>query len=182
MLDIWGASSPETLAFFLYGVIESWFSETYTKDIPSSLEHMPKETRNDVGFVCFLLEIHKTLEVGMVFCLVCCGSERNIDVFTSHPLIEIVFDLSKAKLDMIFNLPKKRLTTVWTKATVAIGSMLSSENSGWMAPSSSLFLNQILLIRVWIRGARKMPVFNIGSYAQHVSCGMIYACDRVPCK
>ena len=96
--------------------------------------------------------------------------------------IEIVFDLSKAKLDMIFNLPKKRLTTIWTKATVAIGSMLSSENSGWMAPSSSLFLSQILLIRVWIRGARKMPVFNVGSYAQNVSCGMIYACDRVPCK
>ena len=85
MLDIWGASSPETLARFLYGVIESWFSETYTKDVPSGLEHMPKETRNDVGFVCFLLEIHETLEVGTVFCLVCCGSERNIDVFNQSP-------------------------------------------------------------------------------------------------
>ena len=81
---------------------ESWFSKTYTNDIPSSLEHMSKETRNDVSLVCFLLEIHETLEVCTVFCLVCHGSERNIDVFTSHPLIEIVFNLSKAKLEMMF--------------------------------------------------------------------------------
>jgi len=108
MLDTWGAPSPETLACFLYGAIESWFSETFTKDVLSGLEHMP-ETRNDVGFMRFLLEIHETLEVGTVFRLVRCGSERNIDVFTSHPFIEIVFDLSKAKLDMIFNLPNKDL-------------------------------------------------------------------------
>ena len=70
---------------------------------------MSKETRNDVSLACFLLEIYETLEVGMVFCLVHHGSERNIDVFTSHPLIKIVFNLSKAKLEMMFvQLPKKK--------------------------------------------------------------------------
>ena len=87
---------------------ESWFSETYANDIPSSLEHMSKEIRNDVSLACFL-KIHEMLEVCTVFCLVCHGSERNINVFNSHPLIEIVFNLSKAKLEMMFvQLPKKK--------------------------------------------------------------------------
>ena len=63
---------------------------------------MSKETRNDVSLMCFLLKIHKMLEVGIVFQLVHHGSEGNIDMFTSHPLSEIVFDLSKAKLEMMF--------------------------------------------------------------------------------
>jgi len=66
-----------------------------------------KETRNDVSLVRFLLKIHETFEVGTVFRLVCRSSERNVDVFTRHPLIEIIFDLRQGKSDVMFISPKK---------------------------------------------------------------------------
>jgi hypothetical protein len=56
---------------------------------------MSEETRDDVGLACFLVKIHDTLEVGMVFGLVGCSSEWHIDMFASDPLIEVVFNLKK---------------------------------------------------------------------------------------
>ena len=56
---------------------------------------MSEETWNDVGLMCFLLEILDTFEVGTVFLLVGCRSERDIDMFACDPLIKVIFDLKK---------------------------------------------------------------------------------------
>ena len=65
------------------------------KDTPSSLEHVLEETRNNVGLTCFLLKIGDAFEVGTVFLLVGCRSERDIRMFTSNPFVEIIFDLKE---------------------------------------------------------------------------------------
>jgi hypothetical protein len=62
-------------------------------DLPSPLEHMFEETRDNICLASFLLKIHDTLEVGTVFGLVGRSSEWDIDVFTSDPLIKVIFDL-----------------------------------------------------------------------------------------
>lgn len=54
-------------------------------DSPSTLEHMPEETRYNVGLTRFPLKIHDMLEVGLVFGLVSCSSESDINMFTSDP-------------------------------------------------------------------------------------------------
>jgi hypothetical protein len=54
---------------------------------------MPEKPRNDVGLLCFLLEIHDAFEVDAIFGLVSCSSEGDIDVLPSYPLIEVVFNL-----------------------------------------------------------------------------------------
>jgi hypothetical protein len=128
---------------------------------PSSLEHVSEETR-DVCLTCFLLKIRNTFEVGTVFLLVGCSREKDINVFARDPLIKVIFDLKKGLL-INKNNQKLEITNVSTKATVAIGSMSFSENSGCITPSSSLFLNQTLLIIFCMRGARNMPFFNVGS-------------------
>jgi hypothetical protein len=64
-------------------------------DLPSNLEHMLEETRNNVHVMCLLLKIGDTLEVGTVFCLVGCSGERHIDVFPGNPLVEVIFDLKE---------------------------------------------------------------------------------------
>ena len=120
-------------------------------NIPGHLEHMSEEPRNNVGVMCFLFKIHNKMEVRLVFGLVCCGCERDIYMFTGDPLVEVIFNLRVvlAMLEQNENvMSKTRLTTVCTNAMVAIGRASFSENSGCITPSSSLFLNQILLIRV----------------------------------
>jgi hypothetical protein len=62
-------------------------------NIPSNLEHMLEETRNDISVACFLLKIQDKIEVRSVFGLVGCSCERNINVFTGDPLVEVVFNL-----------------------------------------------------------------------------------------
>ena len=64
-------------------------------DSLSTLEHMPEETRDNVCLACFLLKIHDTLEVGLIFCLIDCSSERYVDVIPSDPLVEVIFNLEK---------------------------------------------------------------------------------------
>lgn len=59
---------------------------------------MSEETWNDVGLACFRLKILDTFEVGAVFLLVGCSSERHVDMFTSHPLVEVIFDLKEVKV------------------------------------------------------------------------------------
>jgi hypothetical protein len=54
---------------------------------------MSEETWNDVGLVRFLLKILDTFEVGAVFLLVGCSRKRDVDVFSSDPFIEVIFDL-----------------------------------------------------------------------------------------
>ena len=56
---------------------------------------MLEETRNNVGLMCFLLKIGDAFEVGTVFLLVGCRSERDIRMFTSNPFVEIIFDLKE---------------------------------------------------------------------------------------
>jgi hypothetical protein len=125
---------------------------------------MSEETRNDIGVVGFLLEIRDKFEVRPVFGLVGCSCERDIHMITGDPFVEVIFNL-KAVLAPLSRpyIQKNGLTTVCTNAMVAIGSVSFSENSGCITPSSSLFLNQTLLIIVCIRGARNMPVFETGS-------------------
>jgi len=120
-----------------------------------------EDTWNDVGLACFLLKIRDTVEVGTVFLLVGCRSERDVDMFASDPLIKVILNLKED--ERIVNKRKLKLTTVSTKAIVTIGIIPFSENSGCITLSSSLFLNQTLLIIVCIRGAQNMPVFNMGS-------------------
>ena len=62
-------------------------------DIPSLFEHVIEETQNDVGLMCFLLEIHDKLEMSTVFGLIRRSCEGNINVFSSDPLIKVIFDL-----------------------------------------------------------------------------------------
>ena len=62
-------------------------------DIPSLFEHVFKETRNDVGLACFLLEIHDKFEVRVVFGLVSRSCERDIYMITGDPFIEVIFNL-----------------------------------------------------------------------------------------
>jgi hypothetical protein len=102
--------------------------------------------------------------VRAVFGLVRRSCERHIHMITGDPFIEVIFNLKVvlAPLSRLY-IQKNRLTTVCTNAMVAIGSVSFSENSGCITPSSSLFLNQTLLIIVCIRGARNMPVFDTGS-------------------
>jgi hypothetical protein len=56
-----------------------------------------EEARDDVCLACFLLEIHDTFKVGTVFGFVGCGGERDVDVFTSDPLVKVILDLRKKK-------------------------------------------------------------------------------------
>ena len=62
-------------------------------DIPSNFEHIFEETGNDIGVACFLLEICNKFEVRIVFSLVGCRCERDVNVFTHHPLVEVISDL-----------------------------------------------------------------------------------------
>ena len=64
-------------------------------DLPSSLKHMSEETRNNVSLTCFCLKICDTFEVGSVFGLVGCSSERDINMFAGDPLVKVVFDLKE---------------------------------------------------------------------------------------
>jgi hypothetical protein len=164
MFEALWAPSPETFACFLNREISMATALVKYGHAPSSLEHMSEETWNDIGLACFLLKIDNPFEVGTVFLLVSCSRERDINLFPSDPFIEVVFDLKEVRLGNYRNVNLKiKLTTVRTKAMVAIGRTSFSENSGCTTPSSSLFLNQILLIIVCIRGARNMPDFNMGS-------------------
>ena len=63
-------------------------------NIPSNLEHVSEETRYDIGITCFLFKIHDKTEVRLVFGLVCCGCERHVNMFSSHPLVKVVFNLN----------------------------------------------------------------------------------------
>lgn len=54
---------------------------------------MSEETRNNVGVVCFLLEIQDKLKVRAVFGFVGCSCERDVDMITCDPLVEVIFDL-----------------------------------------------------------------------------------------
>ena len=135
--------------------------------IPSNLEHVFEQTRNDISIASFYLKIRNEFEVRAVFGFVCCTGERNVDMFTSDPLVEVIFNLKAVlgycnKLSVILSL-KTGLTSVCTNAMVAIGSLSFSENSGCIIPSSSLFLNQTLLIIVCMIGARNIPIFLTGS-------------------
>ena len=60
---------------------------------PSNLQHMPEQMRDDVCLTRFLLEIRDKFEVGMIFCLVGCGSERDVNMITGDPFIQVVFNL-----------------------------------------------------------------------------------------
>ena len=62
-------------------------------DIPSDFKHMFKETRNNIGITSFLLKICDKLDVRTIFGLVCCSCERAINMITSDPLVEGIFDL-----------------------------------------------------------------------------------------
>jgi hypothetical protein len=64
-------------------------------DTPSSLEHMSEQTRDDVCLTGFLLKICDTFEVDTVFGLIGCSGERDVDVFSSDPLVEVIFDLKE---------------------------------------------------------------------------------------
>jgi hypothetical protein len=64
-------------------------------NIPSNLEHMSEKTRNDIGIACFLLKIHDKFEVRTVFGFVGCSCERDINMFTGDPLVEVIFDLKE---------------------------------------------------------------------------------------
>ena len=59
----------------------------------SNLQHMPEQTRDDVCLTCFLLEIRDKLEVGMIFHLVGCSSERDMDMIIGDPFVQVVFNL-----------------------------------------------------------------------------------------
>jgi hypothetical protein len=48
---------------------------------------------------------------------------------------------------------------VRTRAIVDNESISSSKNSGWITPSSFFPRNQVLLMSVWMMGARNIPVF-----------------------
>ena len=110
---------------------------------------MSEEAWDDVRILCFLLKIHDTLEVGTVFGLVGRSGEWDVDVFTSDPLIQVIFDLKKRIKRTTKEISRKKgQTTVSTKAMAGLGSTSFSENSGCTTPSSSLFLNQTLLIIV----------------------------------
>ena len=89
----WDAPSLETFACFLYKVASTTVIASVKNDIPSDFKHMFKETRNDIGIVSFLLKIHDKLEVCTVFGLVRCSCERDINMITSDPLIEVIFNL-----------------------------------------------------------------------------------------
>ena len=89
----WDAPSPETFACFLYKVVSTTVIALVKNDIPSNFKHMFKEMRNDIGIMSFLLKIHDKLEVRTVFGLVHCSCERDIDMITSDPLVEVIFDL-----------------------------------------------------------------------------------------
>ena len=54
---------------------------------------MFKKTRDDICLMCFLLKFSNMFEVGTIFCLVGCSHERDINMFTSDPLFEVIFDL-----------------------------------------------------------------------------------------
>lgn len=64
-------------------------------DLPSHLEHMFEETRHDVRLMRFLLEVRDKFEVGSVFSLVGCSGKGDINVFTSNPLVKVIFNLKK---------------------------------------------------------------------------------------
>jgi hypothetical protein len=62
-------------------------------NLPSHLEHMPEQTRDDIGLLCFLFKIRDEPEVRKVFGLVGRSCERDINVFTRDPLVEVIFNL-----------------------------------------------------------------------------------------
>ena len=133
-------------------------------NIPSNPEHVSEQTRNDISITCFHLKIHDEFEVRAIFGFVRCSRERNINIFTSDPLVEVIFNLKAVlgycnKLNVTSS-PKTRLTSVCTNAMVDVGSVSFSKNSGCITPSSSLFLNQTLLIIVCMIGAQNIPRFH----------------------
>ena len=54
---------------------------------------MFEETRNNIGIPCFLFKIHDETEMCMVLGLVGCSCERDVDMFTGDPLVEVIFNL-----------------------------------------------------------------------------------------
>lgn len=62
-------------------------------DLPSILEHVFEEARDNVCIACLLLKTGDTLEVGTEFCLVGCSGERYVNVFPGNPLVKVIFNL-----------------------------------------------------------------------------------------
>ena len=98
MFEAWAAPSSETLACFLnreINIMSALVKYRLNIDSPSTLEHMPEESRDNICLTCFLLKICDTFEVGTVFGLIGRSGERDVDVFTCDPLVEIIFDLKE---------------------------------------------------------------------------------------
>jgi hypothetical protein len=64
-------------------------------NLPSGLEHMFEETRNDFRIACSLLEIADEFEVRPIFVLEGRGCEWHIDLFAGYPLVEDIFYLKE---------------------------------------------------------------------------------------
>ena len=114
---------------------------------------------HDVGILCPLLEILQVLDVSVIFLFVCRLCERDGNVLARDPLIEIVFNLYTYYMSRKDKKKDKGLTIVKTSPIVDKDIISSSKNSGWTTPSSFLPRNHVLLISVWMTGARKIPVF-----------------------
>ena len=87
-------------------------------NIPTNPEHASEQMWNDISIACFHLKICDEFEVRTVFGFVCCSRERNINMFTGDPLVEVIFNLKAVigycnKLNVISS-PKTRLTSVCT--------------------------------------------------------------------
>jgi len=65
------------------------------KNIPGHFQHMLEEMGNNVRLLCLVLKSDVLLEVCSEFVLVCCCSERDIDMFTCLPLVKAVFHPQK---------------------------------------------------------------------------------------
>jgi hypothetical protein len=65
------------------------------ENIPGHFQHMLKETGNNIRLLCLVIKRDELLEVCGEFRLVCCCSERDVDVFTCLPLVKTVFHLKK---------------------------------------------------------------------------------------
>ena len=77
-------------------------------NIPSNLEHVSEETRNDIYVLCFLLKIRHKLQVRTVFCLVGCSCERHINMFTGDPLVKVIFDLKEVLVVVVYSNNRKQ--------------------------------------------------------------------------
>ena len=121
-----------------------------------------------------LIKIPQMFEVREVLLFICHLQEGDRNVFTSDPFIEVIFNLDSEYISHDEESKYKDLQLSRQAQSLTMKAFHLRKTH--TMPSSFFPWNQVLLMSIWMTGARNMPVF----------CSMFYSggasCQRLGCS